>query len=188
MSGLRERFLRAQLPLPAAIALLFVAGCGRPDSPPSPESVRGTAISSATATGIIAEPPAPSLPATNAPDVLENGFLRLGFDRLSSFKYDVYEFYSETNSGRPLLKSDDVIPPHVKGYDGRRVTVRGYVLPLRTKRQRVVEFLLLRDNGTCCFGPQARINHFIRARHPAGAEFESGRTYDVSGILRVGEV
>ena len=122
------------------------------------------------------------------PDVVEDGFIRLGYDKLSSFKYDVYEVYSETNSGRALVKSDDVIPPQVKGYDGKRITVTGFVLPLRTKRGLVTEFLLLRDQGTCCFGPQAQINHFIRVKYSAGFKHGMPIPWKVSGVIRVGEI
>src|SRR5688572_9564174 len=156
--------------LALAIAL---GGCGRRETGQSetarPDEARGSPI----------QPPvtnqAPSAATTNypqvdwsKPDVVEDGFIRLGYDKLSGFKYDVYEVYSETNSGRALLKSDDVIPHQVKAYDGKRVVVTGFVLPLRTKRGLVTEFLLLRDQGACCFGPQAQINHFIRVKYTPG--------------------
>ena len=168
---------------------MLCAGCGKPDaSAPAGDSagvIRGEPIAAVSRTG---GPPRWIAPTTNLPEVVEHGFLRVGFDRLSSFKYEVYEYYSETHSGRPFLKSDDTIPAVVRAYDGKRVSVRGFVLALRTKRAKTIEFLLLRDQGTCCFGPQAQINHFIRVRHPAGAEFEQGREYKVSGTLQVGEV
>jgi len=106
---------------------------------------------------------------------------------LSDFKFDVYEVYSETNSGRALLKSDDAIPADVKSYDGRKVSVTGFVLPLRIRKQLVTEFLLLRDQGTCCFGAQAKINHFIRVKLPDGFRYEAPMPVTVSGTLRVGE-
>jgi hypothetical protein len=86
------------------------------------------------------------------------------------------------------LKSDDVIPTQVKAYDGKRVTVTGFVLPLRTKRGLVTEFLLLRDQGTCCFGAQAQINHFIRVKHSPGFTHGSPVPWKVSGTIRVGEI
>lgn len=119
---------------------------------------------------------------------MENGFIRLGYDKLSGFKYDVYEVYSETNSGRALLKSDDFIPPQVRAYDGRRVTITGFVLPLRTKRGLVTEFLLLRDQGACCFGPRTQINHFIRVKYAPGLKHGAAVPWEVSGTIRVGEV
>lgn len=172
-----------------AIAL---AGCGRresgePAAEPAKE-VRGTPIQPA-ATIAVRSAAATNVPPVDwiKPDTVKDGFIRLGYDKLSSFKYDVYEAYSETNSGRALIKSDDVIPPLVKAYDGKRVTVTGFVLPLRTKRGLVTEFLLLRDQGTCCFGAQAQINHFIRVRYPPGFKHGLPVPWNVSGTIRVGE-
>ena len=173
-----------------AVAL---AGCGRrePGEPAAGQGkeVRGAPILSA-ATSSVRSMTATNVPPVDwsKPDTVEDGFIRLGYDKLSSFKYDVYEVYSETNSGRALVKSDDVIPPQVKGYDGKRVTVTGFVLPLRTKRGLVTEFLLLRDQGTCCFGPQAQINHYIRVKYPAGFKHGMPIPWKVSGVIRVGEI
>lgn len=81
------------------------------------------------------------------PDRIEGEFIRLSFDKLSTFDYDVFEVYAETNAGRPLLKSTNTIPPQIKAYDGKRVTLSGFVLPLRTRNRLVSEFLLLRRGG-----------------------------------------
>ena len=121
------------------------------------------------------------------PDVVEGGFIRPGFDKLSAFKYEIYEVYSETNAGRAMLRSNDTIPSEIKAYDGKRVTVTGFLLPLRTRRGVVTEFLLLRDQGTCCFGAQAQINHFIRVNHPPGIKPGEPVPWKVSGTIRVGE-
>lgn len=122
------------------------------------------------------------------PDVVEGGYIRPGFDKLSAFKYELYEFYSETNAGRAMLASHDTIPPEIKAYDGKRVTVTGYILPMRTRRGVVTEFLLLRDQGTCCFGAQAQINHFIRVNFSPGIKPEDPVPWRVSGTIRVGEI
>ena len=63
----------------------------------------------------------------------------------------------------------------------------GFLLPLRTRRGVVTEFLLLRDQGTCCFGAQAQINHFIRVNHPPGIKPGEPVPWKVSGTIRVGE-
>ncbi len=186
----------------AIVALwITLTGCGRNDSPqtnPStnsnPQPARGQPIRPiAVASNAATSPFTNSLSAAEMatllarPDVSEDGFLRPGFDKLSAFKYDVHEVYSETNSGRAPLRSDDVIPPQIKAYDGQRVVITGYVLPLRTRRGVVTEFLLLRDQGTCCFGARAQINHFIRVNFPAGIKPGEPVPWKVRGTLRVGE-
>ena len=186
--------LRFPQRFPSTLLLAAVlAGCGRrePGEPAAERAneVRGTPIQP-VATSSVRSAAATNIPAVDwsKPDTVEDGFIRLGYDKLSSFKYDVYEVYSETNSGRALLKSDDVIPPLVKACDGRRVTVTGFVLPLRTRRGLVTEFLLLRDQGTCCFGTRAKINHFIRVNYPAGFKHGPPVPWKVSGTIRVGEI
>ena len=97
-------------------------------------------------------------------------------------------FPEHGKTGRALLQSDDVIPQQILAYDGKSVTVSGYVLPLRVQRGLTKEFLLLRDQGTCCFGQRAQINHFIRVKLGADVKAETGIPYQVSGKLRVGEI
>lgn len=197
--GVETSLMRATRDLRCGLGLalvLFVPGCGerdagsggeRSDAAPlvQGQPIRRPSDRTNAGAGAVA-PPSPSA-GGRVRETVVNGYLQLGFETLSGFDYRVYEYYAEGVSGRPLLKSDDVIPPAVKALDGRGVTVRGYVLPLRTRAGRVTEFLLLRDQGTCCFGPQAQINHFIRVTFPGGRTFESGLPYRVSGELRVGE-
>lgn len=178
-------------------AVLVLAGCGKSEPEPvvstNSPSVRGGQIRSTTsptnapgsATNQLTEAEMAKLRAR--PDPVEDGFIRPGFDKLSAFKYELYEFYSETNAGRAMIASHDTIPPEIKAYDGKRVTVTGYILPMRTRRGVVTEFLLLRDQGTCCFGVQAQINHFMRVNFPPGIKPEDPVPWKVSGTIRVGE-
>ena len=132
-----------------ACLLLLVSvlgiGCGRSEDPAvsvtEPASVRGTPIqgvssptnaSLASRSNVLSAAEMAKLLAR--PDVVEDGFLRPGFDKLSAFKYELYEVYSETNAGRAQLRSNDIIPPEIKAYDGKRVVLTGYVLPMRTRR------------------------------------------------------
>jgi hypothetical protein len=168
----------------------LVASCERSsDSLPQAE-IRGTAINGssnspqvATAAGVTSPVPVPQLPQ------IENGYLRLPFDVLSGFKYDTYEVLDEVHGGRPLTKSDDVIPPHIKAHDGRKVQVEGYIMPLRLKKGLVTEFLLFRDQAACCFGDKAKMNHYMRVKvTDKGFEPGSTITHKVWGTLAVGEI
>jgi hypothetical protein len=184
------------------ILLILQAGCGKTDLKNEPHKdspvVQGKPIVRTSGSGNHSDPNVGTNARTGAPTAARTprpaaeewdaeGFLRLGFETLSAFKYEVYEYHVEGVAGRPMLKSDDVIPDWVRQHDGRKVTIRGFVLPLRTRKGRVTEFLLLRDQGTCCFGPQAQINHFIRVHLAKGTEFEQGLPYRVRGVIRVGE-
>lgn len=175
---------------------LMLAGCRRdPDDATLQEDrpetlLKGQPIAVLSTTNVPgSNNPAPFVPADfSRVDPIEDGVIQLGWDKLSGFKFDVYEVYSETNAGRALIRSDDTIPAPMKAYDGRAVSITGFVLPLRTKKGLVTEFLLLRDQGACCFGARAQINHFIRVKYGAGFEHTIATPLKVSGNLQVGEV
>lgn len=196
----QSRFARRRACLLAFIIIgvaLSLAGCGRDESAliattNAPvrggqiQNVGGSTNSVGSATNVLSEAEMARIRAR--PDPVEEGYIRPGFDKLSAYKYELYEFYSETNAGRAMLGSNDTIPPEIKSYDGKRVTVAGYILPMRTRRGVVTEFLLLRDQGTCCFGAQAQINHFIRVNFPPGIKPDEPVPWKVAGTIRVGEI
>jgi hypothetical protein len=178
----------------AGAGCAVLTGCERqaPSSPSAaaPEPVRGQPIARLPQTNVASVTTNASyVPADfSQPDPVNDGIPQLGWDKLSGFKFDVHEVYSETNAGRALIRSDDTIPSPMKAYDGKTVTVTGFVLPLRTRKGLVIEFLLLRDQGACCFGPQARINHFIRVKYAAGFKHGDPVPHRVTGPIRVGEI
>jgi hypothetical protein len=166
------------------------ASCERSRDPSPQTEIRGSAINSSSNGPQVAS----TASVTNLESVLdtpqiENGYLRLPFDVLSGFKYDTYEVLDEVHGGRPLTKSDDVIPPHIKAHDGRKVQVEGYIMPLRLKKGLVTEFLLFRDQAACCFGDKAKMNHYLRVKvTDKGFEPGSTMTHKVWGTLAVGEI
>ena len=116
--------------------------------------------------------------------------MALGWNTLSGFKYDTYEVLNEVDGGRPFTRSDDVIPPQMKAYHGRQVAVTGFVMPLRLRKGLVTEFLLFKDQASCCFGPAAKMNHYMRVKltgigFPPSANLVPDTAY---GLLRVGEI
>ena len=44
--------------------------------------------------------------------------------------------------------------------EGKRIVIRGYILPASVYQDRnIKQFVLIRDNQQCCFGPGAKIYH-----------------------------
>lgn len=126
--------------------------------------------------------------ALDAPDARDGAFIVLGFEKLSAFDYFVTEVPSLLEPERIVLRSTNSIPPQIKAYNGKRVSISGFVRPLRTQNRLVTEFLLLRDQGTCCFGSRAQMNHFVRVKLKGGG-FSPGLPvpYKATGTLTVGE-
>ena len=93
----------------------------------------------------------------------------------------------QSDAGRPIeLSFDDVkfdlekgspfhrelIPPTIEAFEGRRVRIRGYILPME-----------------CCFGPGAALYDCIVVRMNAGTSTSfSIRPVAVTGIFRITEL
>lgn len=75
-----------------------------------------------------------------------------------------------------------IIPEDVRRLDGEKVFIKGYMRPQEFKSN-IPEFLLVRDNQQCCFGPLADVKYFDQVRvklvPPLSADYSSG-------VLRVG--
>ena len=74
------------------------------------------------------------------------GLLDINFDDLS-FKIE------KDAKFKPALLTDDI-----KKLDGVKVKLRGYILPSTLfKETNIYQFVLVRDNQECCFGPGAAL-------------------------------
>ncbi|QDT67355.1 hypothetical protein MalM25_02520 [Planctomycetes bacterium MalM25] len=75
----------------------------------------------------------------------------------------------------------------IRELDGRRLRIRGYILPTARKRG-IKEFVLVRDNQECCFGPGAALYDCILVKMHEGESTEfSVRPVAVEGAFRVEE-
>jgi hypothetical protein len=117
-------------------------------------------------------------------------FTAIEWATLSGFKYDTHEVLNDVDGGRPFTRSDDIIPANVKTLHGRAVAVTGFIMPLRLKKGLVTEFLLFKDQASCCFGPAAKMNHYIRVEMNTPGFPPPGTLipYRVHGTLHVGEI
>src|SRR5688572_6268035 len=119
-----------------------------------------------------------------------NKFQVVNWNTLSNFKYDTYQVLNDLDGGRPFTRSHDIIPPHVKALHAREVAITGFIMPLRLKKGLVTEFLLFKDQAACCFGPAAKMNHYIRVKMTQGGFPPSASLvpYTAYGLLHVGQI
>ncbi|HBB75725.1 MAG TPA: hypothetical protein DC048_14920 [Planctomycetaceae bacterium] len=153
--------------LPMAASLLVGCGSvGPTETPPSRPA--------ATATDESAPVPAPS-PSVARPSP-GAGPAEITFDDI---KLDLAK-------GAPFRR--EVLTDRVTGLDGRRVRIRGYILP-SFQQSGLTQFVLVRDNQECCFGPGAALHDCIVVRMQPGrtADF-SIRPVAVAGTFRVAEL
>jgi hypothetical protein len=142
-----------------AWAVLVATGCG-----PAPAPVVRTA----------APPPAP---APVASDPAPSGPLRdISFDDI---KFDMQK-------GDPFTR--DLLPKRVTALERSRIRIRGYILP-SFQQTGLTQFVLVRDNQECCFGPGAALYDCIVVRMLPGRSTNfSIRPVAVEGVFRLDEL
>jgi hypothetical protein len=80
-----------------------------------------------------------------------SGILDLTFDDL---KFDI-------EKGGKFER--EMLPKKIEDYKGKKITIRGYILPTSTfQREGIKVFVLVRDDKECCFGPMAAIYDCMR--------------------------
>ena len=91
-----------------------------------------------------------------------------------------------------MEKTDDfersMLTPKINAMVGQRIRIRGYMFPTALKRG-ITQFVLVRDNMECCFGPGAALFDCVLVTMQPGetAEF-SIRPIAVEGAFRVEEL
>jgi hypothetical protein len=149
--------------------------------PPRGEPIRrGEPIKPAAAPAV-----APALaPAEGAAPKLGE-YTVVGFDRLAGFNYVVPEY---TGTNPPPAPDTNQIPATVKAFDGQRVALKGFMLPLKVEGGKVTELLLMRDQSMCCFGAVPKINEFVTVKMTGeGAKAVMDQAVTLFGKLKVGE-
>ena len=150
--------------LPMAAALLVGCGSVGPTETPRSRSAATAADESVPVAAPVARPSPGAVPA------------EITFDDI---KLDLAK-------GAPFRR--EVLTERVTGLDGRRVRIRGYILP-SFQQSGLTQFVLVRDNQECCFGPGAALHDCIVVRMQPGrtADF-SIRPVAVAGTFRVAEL
>ena len=150
--------------LGVATGMLVAIGCG--------EAVRAPA-------GRASNQPSRALapePATgeSAAEIAAGRMLDRTFDDLK-FDIEPGDWFERTMLTEPIEKML-----------GERIRIRGYILP--TARKRLRQFVLVRDNQECCFGPGAALYDCILVDMQPGALADfSVRPVTVEGELTIDE-
>jgi hypothetical protein len=144
-------------------AAFFLAWCGAGRVFGAPDATTGAT-------------PAPA----NASEMLD-GYLKVGFDRLSSFPF--------VGDGSTISAADSEaqIPPAIKKLDGRKVIVTGFMLPIKmgNNDELTTEFLLLKSQLLCCYGIAPLVNDWILVEMPKGTPAIKDVPISFRGTLHV---
>jgi hypothetical protein len=134
--------------------------------------------------------PAPAASATAdkaAPTEITHGdseYSSVSFDVLAGY------FYIIPDLEKPDSAPKDQIPKPIKDYDGKKMAVRGFMVPVTQERGGVKTFLLVRDQSLCCFGRMPRMNEWVsvQMKDNKPTRFIGDQTVTVFGTLHVGEL
>lgn len=101
-----------------------------------------------------------------------NGLTKVNFDFLGGYRYE----------------GEKDIPPTVKELDGKRVEIKGFMLPIDFDGAVVTSFMLMSTQAGCCFGVIPRDNEFVYAEFPKGksTKFLIDVPLNVTGVLHIG--
>ena len=174
-------------PLLAVAGLSLIVAQQPPRGEPiKPLAPKGQPIKPADA-GASAKSPSTNTPAPS-PEVKSDGQLVVGFDKLSGFKYDV----PDENPDSPFAKGKDPdtqIPEAIKAFSGKRVSLKGFMLPLKVEQGLVTELLIMRDQSMCCFGTVPKINEWVSVRMTGkGIKPVMDQAVSLVGTLKVGAI
>jgi len=131
-----------------------------------------------------ASPAAPAVvPATPVVPVdgktLSLDFFKLGFETVKD--------PVDPKTGQPHY--NDQIPAAIKAYDGRKVRIRGYMMPVKMEDNDVREFLIMPNQMSCCYGAPPRFWEFIAVSMKGkAAPNVMDQTLTFEGTLHVGDV
>src|SRR5690606_21921760 len=80
-------------------------------------------------------------------------------------------------------------PDWLSDLDGRRILVRGFMVP-PFREEGLTHFTLARDTEVCCFGPRGKIYHLVSVSLREGETTDHIylRPFDVEGIFRIAPI
>ena len=118
----------------------------------------------------------------------EDEYLAVSFEKLASFKFEIPDDQPGTNQV-VNSKSEEQIPKEIKALDQRKVSLKGFMLPLKVEGGLVTEMLITRDQSMCCYGTVPKINEWVSIKMTSkGVKAVMDQPVTVLGKIRVGEM
>jgi hypothetical protein len=98
-------------------------------------------------------------------------------------------FYYEPPDAKAPLPPKERIPASIGKLNHRKISVQGFMVPVRIEKGLTTQFMLVKDQSLCCFGRIPRLNEWIAVTMAGGkpARFIGDRPVTVIGTLEVGE-
>ena len=185
------------LPILLVVALAL-SGCGdKPAAETSAPVVRGEPIQSVTAktSAPLSNAPVAAIPSNTTavvqtPPAVDYGLL--GFDKLAGYAIEVSDdlLGPVTNDVAAITaKTDALIPEAVRAFHRKKVSLKGFMLPLKVEGGLVTELLIMKDQSMCCYGSTPKLNEWVSIKMTgAGVKALMDQPVTLFGRLHVGEM
>jgi hypothetical protein len=100
--------------------------------------------------------------------------------------YDDLDLFRVLNMEPVPDNATDYFPDWLKELNGKRIRIRGFMRP-SFESTGLEGFVLARDTGACCFGPNAKIYYLIGVSLQPGktVDYTPNRPFDVVGNLHI---
>ena len=114
------------------------------------------------------------------------GFARLKFDELAAFPFDPPPIDPAAKAARRTGEAQ--IPAEIKRWSGRRVVLTGYMVPVKTDRGLVSEFMLMRYAVAAGNVTAPTINEWVIVRLKSSVPPVTRLPVSCAGVFHVGAI
>jgi len=142
-------------------------------------TVQGAAIDAATSSTAAKTEP------TQVTMVGGKEYRNMDFQWLASYPFEAPN--DKITNDTQVAQVEKQIPAPIKALDGKRVMIRGFMVPVKDIQGHTSEFLVVRDQPTCCYSGMTTITEFVSVKVPGlGVESVLDQPITVQGKLHVG--
>jgi hypothetical protein len=113
-------------------------------------------------------------------------FRKEGPNKVLRVDYNDIDVEKVLNTKQLTAELPDKMPDWLKKLNGKRVRMRGYMLPT-FQNEGIKRFTLCRDTSACCFGPDPTIYYLIDTTMKSGTStsYVEAKAVDIEGIFRM---
>ncbi len=125
-------------------------------------------------------------PPASAGAELDNGYLKLGFEQLAGYNFTPPAFDPAADPNAKPPTGEEQIPANVKGWNGKKAVITGFMVPVKMEKGLVTEFLLMRNTMACCYGAVPNMNEWVIVKMKKGVAPMMDVPVSFYGELKVG--
>jgi len=111
-----------------------------------------------------------------------------GAEKALRVSFDDYDLLKVLNMDPVTEDAPSRMPKWLKDLDGKRICVRGFMMPA-FQDEGIRGFTLARDNELCCFGRNPLVYDLVDVfmRKGESTEYIQNRSFDVIGVFHIGD-